>query len=189
MRIWTRRGGWGRRIALTLLAALLLYGGTQVALGLLQADFDHRTFDSGEPENLQLDEGARLNVYLTPGASAPLNFDFYASDLDCELTGPDTTVLHGTEIHDEHRFVDGWRSHWGVEAFNATESGAHELLCTDRGHRTYPLILARPSSIKTYRVHPRFGLVLVVLSGIVLTATLAGTSRRRTPRHERIGDV
>lgn len=176
-RLW-RQAGWVRRMALVLFGAALIYAASQIVLGRMQADFDYLTFSAGKPYSVHLAPEERRNVYLTAEESLPLNFDFYPSDLTCEMQGPDRVVDPGTEIYAEHRLVDGWNSFWGVESFEAAVAGEHELLCIDHSDRTYPLILARPSSSRTYGVYPEFGVLLVTIAGILLATTWLVAGRR-----------
>jgi hypothetical protein len=181
MKLW-RQASWIQRMAFGHLVASLAYFLVQVTLGLRQADFDYRTFDSGKPFAIELSEGERRNVYLTPDESAPLNFDFYPSDLNCEMRGAGGASDAGSEIYEEHRLVNGWEDFWGVESFQAPVAGRYELLCTDQAGRTYPLVLARPSSARIYGVYPGFGLILVGVTAIVFTVTMLVTRRRRGMR-------
>ncbi|MDQ4024068.1 MAG: hypothetical protein M3217_01035, partial [Actinomycetota bacterium] len=76
------------------------------------------------------------------------------------------------------RLVDGRRWHWGGHSVSAETDGTHEILCRDRGDRTYPLVLARPAVVGPYRAWPGFGLFLVLIAGVVVLATSA-TPRSR----------
>ena len=179
MKLW-RRWGWVRRgLFLTSLAALV-YFGVLVGLAFLQADFDAHTFTAGVEEDLQLAAGETRSVYLTPEESHPLNFDFYPSDLSCEMTSRDGAKIEGELLRDERRRIDGWRMHWGVESFTATEAGEYELTCRDMSNRSYPLVLAKPGRSSGPSTAPGFGLVLFAVSLVVLgLSLLVGRTRDR----------
>ncbi|HEV2757664.1 MAG TPA: hypothetical protein VG318_18035 [Actinomycetota bacterium] len=142
-----------------------------MALGLAQTDFEATRFTSETPERIRLDMGERRSVYLTPEESGVFNFDFYPGDLRCAMEGPDGQMVSGREIHEEHRWVDGWNRHWGVETFRAPEAGTYDLTCRDTlGGRRYPLVLARPGRFG--RVYPELALFILVPTATAFAAAL-----------------
>lgn len=183
MKLWGK-WGWFRRTLFILTAAAFLYSVQQVWLALSQADFDAITFTSETPTRLDLGNGERVNVYLTPRESEALNFDFYPSDLQCAMEGPNGLTISGRHIYEEHRWVDGWNRHWGVESFEALGEGTYELTCRDMSDRRYPLVLASPGP--SGRVYPEFALFLlgfaVTMFGISL---IVGRSRDRSKSETR----
>lgn len=151
---------------------------TLVIIGVLQADFDATTLESGSSFRVQLDEGEARSVYLTPEESHPLNFNFYPNDLDCRIQASDGDVVEGEGLRDEKRLVDAWSMHWGVASFTAPASGTYELTCRDQADRTYPLVLASPSRIDPTNVRPSFGLLLLLLVLVPFVVALFVGGRR-----------
>jgi hypothetical protein len=179
---WWRRWGWARRILAALCVVVGLYFMTLVTIGLLQADFDATTFESGSSFRVQLDQGEARSVYLTPRESDPLNFDFYPSDLDCRMQGSDGDVVEGEVLREEKRLVDAWSMHWGVASFTTPVSGTYELTCRDQADRTHPLVLASPSRIDPTKVSPSFGLFLLLLVLVPFAVALFVGGRRDRSR-------
>ncbi len=179
MKLW-REWGVVRRSLFVTAAALLLYAVQQVWLGLAEAESQVTRFTSEKTTMIELDAGERRSVYLTPEESGVFNFDFYPSDLQCLMEGPNGTLASGLEIHDERRWVDGSRRHWGVESFQASEAGTYELTCTDSMGRRYPLVLASPGRFG--RFSPQMAVfALVVATAILAVALMIVGHKRRGP--------
>jgi len=181
VRLW-RRWGWGRRVLSLLFATALVYFVVLVVLGLLQADFDARTFTSESPTSVRLEEGETRNVYLRPEESASLNFDFYPSDLECQMEASGGPRIEGDVLPDERRLVNAWRTHWGVESFTSATSDTFELVCRDMSDRRYPLVLAKPARFGPYGEPPVFGLFLLTIAFVAIVVGFAVGSWRDRSR-------
>ena len=168
--LW-RTSGVFQRVALAIVAATAVFFLVNLGLGIAQADFDAEIIQAGSTTTLSLQRGETREVYLTAEESAPLNFDFYPSDLACEMQDSEGRVVIGHLISDDRRLIDAWSSHWGVEAFEAPRTGDYELLCRDNADRRYPLVVARPSRTETYGATPGFALFLLVLAALLFAVT------------------
>jgi hypothetical protein len=150
---WVRQWGIVRWGLLALLIVSFAYLLSQERRVNAQADPDARTFTTGSPITLRLEDGERKNVYLTPEESEPLNFDFYPEDVDCRMSSSEGDSVSGRDISNERRLVDGDRSHWGIVSFALDRAGTYDLACHDQTGRSYPLVLAAPSAAEPEASH------------------------------------
>ena len=168
--VFWRTMGVFQRVALATLLAAVLFFLVNLGLGVAQADFDAETIQTGDRTMLSLEQREGRQVYLTPGETASL-FDFYPSDLVCEMKDSEGRAIKGHLISNDHRLVDAWNLHWGVKGFEAPRTGVYELSCRDKADRRYPLVLARPSRTKTYAASPPFALFLLVLAAMTFVTS------------------